>query len=157
MRSHVCGVDLKSGGLHSAILHGPPGTGKTTLVEALAKSCSVPLVEITPSDIVLAGIEKIETRARLVFEGLSLLTDAVLLFAEFDSVLGQRDKSATPANIFQLLTPGMLPKLKNLNESAKRQRMAFVLSTNLIGALDKAAIREGRFDAKFGIYPPDVL
>ena len=48
----------------SLILHGPPGTGKTTMVESLALTCNVPLVEVTPSDIVVAGVDKVEHRAR---------------------------------------------------------------------------------------------
>ena len=159
LRAHVCGVKPPYGyeRLHSVILHGPPGTGKTTLVEALAKSAHVPLVEVTPSDILVAGVEKVETRARLVFEGLAMLTDAVILLDEFDPILWRREEEGTRENIFQFLTPGMLPKLKNLNESAERQRVVFVLSTNVIGGLDEAATREGRFDEKIGVYPPDAL
>src|SRR5438067_795236 len=51
----------------------------------------------------------------------------------------------------------MLPKLKALNDAAGKRRIAYVLTTNLIGDLDDAAIRDGRFDFKLGIYPPDVL
>ncbi len=162
MRAHLCKVEppLKLGALHSAILHGPPGTGKTTLVEALAKSANVPLVEVTPSDIVLAGVEKIEGRARAVFEGLSLLSNVVILFDEFDSILmrrGSQGKADSHGSILQFVTPGMLPKLKNLNQNAGEQSVAFALSTNLIGDLDDAAVREGRFDEKIGLYPPDAL
>ena len=162
MRAHLCNVQppLELGTLRSAILHGPPGTGKTTLVEALAKTANVPLVEVTPSDIVLAGVEKIEGRARAVFEGLSLLSSVVILFDEFDSILmrrGNRGKTDSAGSILQFVTPGMLPKLKNLNQNAGDQRVAFALSTNLIGDLDDAAVREGRFDEKFGLYPPDAL
>ncbi len=157
MLAHVLGAELGLEKLHSVILHGPPGTGKTTLVEALAKSANVPLVEITPSDILLAGEEKIETRARHVFKGLSMLSNVVILFDEFDSILWHREEGGKPESIFQFLTPGMLPKLKNLYDSAKQQRVAFVLSTNYIGSLDEAATREGRFDMKIGVYPPDAL
>jgi hypothetical protein len=58
---------------------------------------------------------------------------------------------------FTFLTPGMLPKLKDLRRCAAKRSCAFVLSTNLIGGLDPAAVREGRFDKKVGIYPPDPL
>jgi hypothetical protein len=158
LQAHACGISLPGyERLHSVILFGPPGTGKTTLAEACAKSSNVPLVEVTPSDILLAGAEKVETRARYVFEGLSMLTKAIILFDEFDSILWHRDEGAILANVFQFLTPGMLPKLKNLNESAKRQQVAFILSTNMIGSLDDAAIRDGRFDERIGVYPPDSL
>src|SRR5205823_15132838 len=99
MRDHVVGPKLKEDEdrVYSLVLHGPPGTGKTTIVEALALSCESPLVEITPSDIVVKGQEAVERRARTVFEALSLLTRVVILFDEFDPVLARRDpKGATP-------------------------------------------------------------
>lgn len=140
------------------MLHGPEGTGKTTLVEALAKSCDVPLVEVTPSDIVMGGMEAVERSARTVFEALSFLTRTVILFDEFDPVLWRRNPQAgAPNNVFSFLTPGMLPKLKNLHDKTDGRSVAYVLSTNLIGSLDNAAVRGGRFDEKIGIFPPDEL
>lgn len=159
MRAHILGVrfpfyDLAP--LHSAVLHGPPGTGKTTLVEALAASCNVPLIEITPSDIAVGGEEALEKQTRLVFRALSLLTRVVVLFDEFEPVLWRRDP-AESRSFFSFITPGMLPKLKDLHGNAKRRHSAYILVTNLVGRLDQAAVRVGRFDAKFGIYYPDPL
>lgn len=157
MRAHV----LRTGPvdrLHSIVLHGPAGTGKTTLLEALAVSCECPLVEVTPSDLSKLGADAIEQRARAVFEALSLLTRAVIILDEFDPVLKRRNHSNTgESNAFSFLTPGMLPKLKALSESAKYRSVAYALVTNLIGTLDEAATRQGRFDEKVGVYPPDPL
>ncbi len=138
------------------ILYGPAGTGKTFLVESFAKTCEVPILEITPSDIVKEGVDNVERRARTVFEVLALLTRVVILFDEFDPVLKRRDPDNNPS-VFSFLTPGMLPKLKTLHDNAEKRSVAYVLITNLIGSLDEAAIREGRFDEKIGIYPPDLL
>jgi hypothetical protein len=160
MRAHIKAIVLNSDEPPrcSVVFHGPAGTGKTTFPEALAKSCGVPLVEVTPSDIIVGGEEAIERRARAVFEALTLLTRVVILFDEFDPVLWKRDPGdATPRSVFTFLTPAMLPKLKDLRRYAKKRSCAFALSTNLIGGLDPAAVREGRFDVKLGIYPPDPL
>lgn len=144
--------------IYSLVLHGPAGTGKTTLVESLAMTCDVPLVEVTPSDLIKRGEESIEQRARVVFEALSMLTRVVILFDEFDPVLKRRDvNNKNPLSVFSFLTPGMLPKLKNLHNEAEKRSVAYVLITNLIGDLDEAAVRQGRFDERLGIYPPDLL
>jgi ABC-type multidrug transport system fused ATPase/permease subunit len=157
MRAHVRGFP-DGANAYSLVLHGPPGTGKTTLVEALARSSEVRLVEVTPSDIVLAGVDHVERRARAVFTALSLLTRVVIMFDEFDPVLQARDTNAdVPPSVFSFLTPGMLPKLKKLHEAAKKRGFVYVMLTNLIGKLDDAAIRDGRFDLRVGIYPPDLL
>ncbi|MFT4438832.1 ATP-binding protein [Caballeronia sp. 15715] len=158
MRSHVARIPGVSDQLNSIVLYGPGGTGKTTLIEALAKTCNVPLVEVTPSDLAKGGESDVEKRARAVFEALSMLSQAVILFDEFDPVLKRRDESGEKTtNIFSFLTPGMLPKLKSLHENASDRRVAYALVTNLIGSLDVPAVRQGRFDAAVGIYPPDPL
>jgi adenylate kinase family enzyme len=158
LRAHA-GHGPKGRKAFSLVLYGPPGTGKTTLVEALAKSANVPLVEITPSDILVGGEEAVERRTRQVFQTLSKLTHVVILFDEFDPILqdrAKRDSSQLAKSVFEFLTPGMLPKLKALNEAAKEQRLSYALATNFVYDLDPAVRRKGRFDDRHGVYPPDA-
>jgi hypothetical protein len=146
--------------LYSLILYGPPGTGKTTLIEAIAKTAGVPLIEVTPSDILVGGAEGMEHRARQVFRALSKLTHVVILFDEFDSILldrAIRDPEQIPTSVVEFLTPGMLPKLKALSDASKVGRVSYVLATNFLDRIDSAVRRGGRFDAKCGIYPPDAI
>ena len=160
LRAHAGTRPVEKDRLFSLILYGPPGTGKSTLVEAVAKSAGVPLVEITPSDILVGGVEGVERRTRHVFQALSKLTHAVILFDEFDSILldrAKRDPDEIPRSVIEFLTPGILPKLKSLNEASKEQRISFVLATNFVDRLDAAVTRGGRFDDRHGIYPPDVV
>jgi hypothetical protein len=155
MNEHVQGG---RDGKFSAVLYGPPGTGKTTLLQAVAKSADVPFVEVTPSDIIVAGGEQVEARARVVFEALSLLTRSVILFDEFEPVVGRRTAGgAQPSSVFAFLTPGMLPKLKKLHDRATKQRVAYALATNLLVDVDPAARRPGRFDLEIAVLHADVL
>ena len=158
MRAHVCAgqIPARTRPVHSAILFGPPGTGKTTLAEALAATCKVPLFTVTPSDIVIGGQEQAERRARAVFRALSFITHAVILFDEFDSMLSRRD-GKQPTSTFGFIVPGMLPKLRDLYEHSKHNGVVYLLATNMMFALDEAAIRDGRFDVRAGVYPPDAL
>lgn len=156
MRAHVSGI--RSNDTFSVVFYGPPGTGKTTLLEAVAKSANVPIVEVTPSDILIGGREQIERHTRLVFSALSMLSECVILFDEFDSILYTREGGEGPPKTeFQFLTPGLLPKLKRLHDRAEPQRIAYALATNYLEHLDPAAIRSGRFDKRFGVFPPDLL
>jgi len=158
-RAHIYGIrelPRYTSECYSILLFGPPGTGKTTLVESLAVTSCADLLEITPSDILIEGEAWLERRAKIVFRALSFLTKTVVLFDEFDPVLQSRDLE-DKRTVYSFLTPGMLPKLKDLNAAARKRRSAFVLITNRIGTLDEAAIRDGRFDFKVGVFPPDLL
>ncbi|CAB3800728.1 hypothetical protein LMG28688_05218 [Paraburkholderia caffeinitolerans] len=156
MRAHVMrvGGDVRT----SLVLHGPGGTGKTMLIEALAHTCDLPLVEVTPSDLAKSGEANVEGRARAVFDALAMLSRVVILFDEFDPILKRRDESGEKeTNFYTFVTPGMLPKLKALQESAKERSFAYALITNLVGTLDLPAVRKGRFDEVIGVFPPDPL
>ena len=159
MRRHVLDLDPASDSdCQSSVLFGPPGTGKTTLFEALAASCQALLIEVTPSDIVVAGEAAIERRARHVFEALQYLSNCVVLFDEFESVVRNRAlKESGGLSTFSFLTPGMLPKLKALRDQANKNNFTFGLITNQIGFIDKAAIRGGRFDWRAGVFSADPL
>jgi hypothetical protein len=163
MRAHI--VDAKLSGAYadpvfSNVLHGPPGTGKTTLLEALAKSSGAPLVEMSPSDIAMKGEQAIEARARATFQALAMLTQVVIIFDEFEPVLqerGSQEDSTELRSMYTFLTPGMLPKLTRLHDEARHKRTGYTLVTNHLRKLDKAAIRPGRFDRHTGIYMPDPV
>ncbi|HEV7602789.1 MAG TPA: nucleoside 2-deoxyribosyltransferase [Bradyrhizobium sp.] len=160
LRAHAGHGPPEKRPVYSLILYGPPGTGKTTLVEAVAKTAGVPLVEVTPSDILVGGAEGAERRARQVFQALSKLTHVVILFDEFDSILldrAKRDPEEIPTSLIEFLTPGMLPKLKALNDASKEGRISYMLATNFVDRLDAAVTRGGRFDYRSGIYPPDTM
>lgn len=161
LRAHVVGVSLDEPllkPLNSLVLYGPPGTGKTQIVKSLAFSSRCELLELSPSDLLVAGADELEKRTREVFELLSFLSDAVILLDEFDPVLASRKSADTrQGGVLSFLTPGMLPKLADLHDRAERQRVAYVLNTNHIEQLDDAALRRGRFDAHVAVFGPDLL
>jgi hypothetical protein len=182
-RAHVMRVTLpehyrKDNKSFSTIYYGPPGTGKTTLAEALALSARVPLLRLSPGDLILQGQELIEGRAHDVFEALSMLTQCVIIFDEFEPVLknrgyetrgsSSRDRLGRIGDVlqnisekgdpqFRFVLGGMLPKLLKLHDSAEKQSFAYCLGTNYLSDIDPAAKRKGRFSNKIPVYKPDAL
>ncbi|HEY6351801.1 MAG TPA: AAA family ATPase [Candidatus Angelobacter sp.] len=139
------------------VLHGPPGTAKSTLAQAIAAELNWSLVTITPSDFVKEGIEQSENKARKLFKELLLLRETVVLFDELDEMLRDRQdqESQTGIGMLRFLIPGMLPKLQMLKQFGEKNRLIFIIATNYKDRLDSAVIRTGRVDDAFAVVPPD--
>jgi transitional endoplasmic reticulum ATPase len=75
----------------------------------------------------------------------------VLLIDEIDSFLKPRDGSANVHSMDRNLVNTMLTEIVNLRGS----KVILVAATNFIEQLDTAGIREGRFDFKIEVPPPD--
>lgn len=154
---------------YNGIFYGPPGTGKTTFAEALATTARVPLVRLSPSDLMVQGSDVIESRARAIFDSLSMLTQAVIFLDEFEPVVRTRSEPDNPAAEesskntppdppeFRFLVTGMLPKLTKLNDVAAAQSVVYLMATNYLVQIDDAAKRAKRFDLHLPIYNPDPM
>jgi SpoVK/Ycf46/Vps4 family AAA+-type ATPase len=134
----------------SAILFGPPGTSKTTIVEALAGAIGWDFVEIHASRFLSSGMDMVPSTADTIFKRLMELDRCVVLFDEIDELLrDRRDKDADPFGRF--LTTSMLPKVATLWE---QRRIAFFVATNDISGADPAIKRSQRFDSAVFVAPP---
>ncbi|RZB34546.1 MAG: hypothetical protein SRB1_00314 [Desulfobacteraceae bacterium Eth-SRB1] len=123
------------------IFFGPPGTGKTHFVKAIAGVLSWWYIEIAPSMLMADGIDKLGVNLRNVMEKARQLEQAVIFIDEFEEIAASRD---TANRIDKSITNEFLkqvPLLKN-----QGNRILLVCATNYIRQLDAALLRPGRFD-----------
>jgi hypothetical protein len=152
--------------LYSLVLHGPPGSSKTVLIEGLAREMwgtagwgrdTPPLIRITPADFTRMGESRIDSEAKLIFDLLSHLRRVTILFDEIDDLLAQRVRSdGEQVSFIGLVVPAMLNRLQDLRDACRRQEICFVLGTNYIDGIEPALIRRGRIDRALPVVYPDA-
>lgn len=135
----------------SAILFGPPGTGKTTLARAVAGANGWDFIEITAAHFLSEGTDFVSKRADEVFAQVEHLNRAVVLFDEIDELVRTRSQESDLLSRF--FTTTMLPRLARLWKAGK---IVFFLNTNTIQRVDAAIRRSQRFDAAVFVMPPDL-
>ncbi len=134
---------------YSAILFGPPGTGKTSIAWALADALKFKFIEIGPGDFLRRGIDGLFSQGDEVFHRLMLAEDAVVLFDELDEWVLERGPEEDKLSRF--LTTYMLPWLQRLRDKAD---IVFLFATNHLEHFDDAIKRHGRIDIVLPIGPP---
>ncbi len=133
----------------SAILFGPPGTSKTTLIQTLAAAVGWEYVELHPSHFVAGGLPNVQRTADEIFTKLMELDRCVVLFDEIDELM--RERETEPDAFGRFLTTSMLPKLAEL---WKQRRILYFVATNHVRHFDQALTRSQRFDALILVPPP---
>lgn len=145
------------------LLYGKPGTGKTSLVKAIANKCGRSIININISDFARLNVDYI-TQAINVdnYKYIVLLEDIDTLFLNRDSMDTTREEASIVNKLLQFLDSNSSP-----------QDVIFIATTNHIERLDEALLRNGRFDLKveideineaevykfgedFGVSPEDV-
>ena len=112
-------------GAKPLLLVGPPGTGKTTIVHALAGQFGYDLVEMNASD--ARNRDSIEARIMPVFANTSLFARKIMLFLdEVDGISGREDSGGLDA-LVDLMKEPTVPVIMAANaKSAKIKELAKV-------------------------------
>lgn len=134
------------------LLYGLPGNGKTAVVEALAGELRLPLLVLTPGDVASKWVGEKTSRVRMAFREAMLQQPCVLFLDEVDSFLESREVTgAGTVKEDRDLVNALLTLIVEIRQS----KVLLIAATNHLERLDGAAIREGRFDFKVEVPPPD--
>jgi transitional endoplasmic reticulum ATPase len=120
---------------------GPPGTGKTHFVRAIAGILQWWYIEISPSTLMADGQDRLGANLKKLMEKVHNLDEAVIFIDEFEEIAGSRDQAS---RIDKSITNEFLKQVPLFK--AQERRNIFVCATNYIRELDAALLRPGRFD-----------
>ncbi|EEF24906.1 conserved hypothetical protein, partial [Ricinus communis] len=143
-------VSGRMGDRNGMLLFGEPGNGKTLLAEALAGELVIPLFSIAYGEIASKFVNETPQKVKAAFEHAKRNAPCVMLIDEYDSFCKPRDDGAH--HMDQDLTNVMLTETVAL----RGKGIVLVAATNFLERLDHASIREGRFDYKIEVPPPDL-
>ncbi|MEM1051273.1 MAG: CDC48 family AAA ATPase [Pseudomonadota bacterium] len=140
------GVDPPKG----VLLHGPPGTGKTRLAQAVANESDAEFFTINGPEIMGSGYGESEKRLREVFEEAARAAPAIIFIDEIDSIAPKRTQ--VPGEAEKRLVAQMLTLMDGLEA---RANIVVIAATNRPDAIDEALRRPGRFDREIVVGVPD--
>ncbi len=141
------------------LLSGPPGTGKTTVAAALARSLGVPLIATSFSSWQEAGTggrDVMKAMATTFAEARAAASStqggvAVVLIDEIDSFQSRDETRDHNTSYFTNTTNALLA---HLDGAVAREGVLVIGATNHAGKLDPALVRPGRLGTRIAIGHP---
>lgn len=135
---------------NGCLLYGPPGCGKTFIVNQIAKEAGLPCRVFKPSDIASIYVHGGQERIKSLFEDVRKHAPIMVCFDEADAFVPSRARPGSEhyaGEVNEFLT--------QFNNAAKEGVYIFLM-TNNPSLLDPAALRTGRVDEKFYVSLPDA-
>jgi SpoVK/Ycf46/Vps4 family AAA+-type ATPase len=135
------------------LLVGPPGTGKTFFVRALAREIGFNAVALRSENILGGIVGESERKLKQFFAFSKALAPVLVFFDEIDqsdmSRRGNNSGNPVAANLFNQM-------LQFMSDETLRGKVIMVFASNRPDLLDDAFKRSGRIDAIIPILLPDL-
>ena len=142
------GSDKRNG----ILLYGEPGNGKTFFAESLAGQIGWPIIKCTFGDVNSRWVGETTENVVQMFDDAMEQAPCVLFIDEIDALLVKRDQITQAESETGKTVNAILTKLVEVRD----HMVLVVAATNFLDRLDSAGIREGRFDYKIEVPPPDL-
>jgi len=136
--------------LSGVFVYGPPGCGKTLLVEGIAKDLNIKLLEASPSAITSKWFGESEKFVKRLFQIGRENRPSIIFIDEIDKFLPQSTNSSVIPRILSVFQTEM----DGLGTHDKNQ-MIVVMASNEPWKINRAILRPGRCDRIIYIPPPD--
>lgn len=138
--------------VRGVLLFGPPGTGKTKLMRAMANEIHANFYVVKAANIVSAVPGESERKIANVFSIARKNAPCVLFIDEIDAIARSRKNDYVDETHRQILSQ----LLVEMDGIEKAKRVIVVGATNVPQTIDAAILRPGRFDRIIYVPVPDL-
>jgi ATPase family associated with various cellular activities (AAA) len=136
------------------LLHGPPGTGKTTFARALCNSLQVPLVATSVSTWLQGGhLNDVIAKMDKTFAEARAIAPSNLFIDEIDGIGKRQPAEREYADYWNTVVN---KALELLDRAVKSEGLVIVGATNRPDQIDDAIKRSGRLETHIEIPMPDI-
>lgn len=144
-------IVTNKGERNGILLTGEPGNGKTTMAEALAGELNLPIIDVAIGNFQSMWVGETTQNVMKVFDDAEAQAPCVLFIDEIEAILVNRANSRSSDQEAAKTVSAMLKRIVDL----RSKKVVLMAATNFLDQLDPASIREGRFDYKIEVLPPD--
>lgn len=133
------------------LLFGPPGTGKTFVVRAVAHEAGAAFFPIKGAELLDKYVGESERGVREVFSRARTAAPSIIFFDELDALAPVRGSSTT--SVTDSVVAALLTEVDGVSE---RGDVAVIGATNRPDLIDPALLRSGRFETHIELGLPDI-
>jgi transitional endoplasmic reticulum ATPase len=134
------------------LLHGPPGSGKTLLVKAVAKQAGLNFIAVKGPELMSKYVGESERGVREVFKKARQASPCIIFFDEVDALAPRRGAGGSESHVSERVVSQLLTEMDGIEEL---KGILVLAATNRIDILDPALLRVGRFDRLLELSLPD--
>ncbi|HEY7704482.1 MAG TPA: AAA family ATPase [Acidimicrobiia bacterium] len=133
------------------LLFGPPGTGKTFVVRALAHEAGAAFFSVKGAELLDKYVGESERGVRELFSRARSAAPSIIFFDELDALAPVRGRSTT--TVTDSVVAALLTELDGV---AERGDVSVIGATNRRDLVDPALLRAGRFEIQIELGLPDA-